>query len=269
MAGAAVDPDHADHVQDQVLGADAVAQCAVDGDRQRLRLALQQALRGQHVADFRGADAERQRAERAMRRGVAVAADDGHARLGDAEFRADHVHDAAVRAAEVEQFDAEGGRVLAQLRHLRLRFRVRVGQLAGRIRGQGGRRMVERALGALGPGHRQATRGQFGERLRRGHLVDQVQVHVQHRRRGVGLGADQVRVPQLVEQGTGRHHAASTRGGARRMRSTRLATSSQAIALASSTSRLVPCPAMASPSMRPPRLASPRASRPMPMLCTS
>src|SRR3546814_12397409 len=52
MTGAAVDADGADHVQDQVLGGDPGAELAVDGDRKRLRLALQQALRGQHVTDL-------------------------------------------------------------------------------------------------------------------------------------------------------------------------------------------------------------------------
>ena len=46
-----------------------------------LGLRLQQALRGQHVADLGGADAEGQCAEGAVRAGVAVAADDGLARL--------------------------------------------------------------------------------------------------------------------------------------------------------------------------------------------
>ncbi len=56
-------------------------QRAVDADSEGLRRALQQALRGQHVLHFAGADAERQRAERAVRGGVAVAADHGHAGL--------------------------------------------------------------------------------------------------------------------------------------------------------------------------------------------
>ena len=50
------------------------------GNAHAARLALRQALRGQHVLDFRCADAEGQRAERAVRAGVAVAADDGLAR---------------------------------------------------------------------------------------------------------------------------------------------------------------------------------------------
>ena len=59
-------------------------QLAVDRDRHRLRPHLRQRLRRQHVLDFAGADAERQRAECAVGRGVAVAADDRHPRQGQA-----------------------------------------------------------------------------------------------------------------------------------------------------------------------------------------
>jgi len=45
---------------------------------------LHEALRGEHVLDFAGADAERERAERAVRGSVAVSADDGLPRLRDA-----------------------------------------------------------------------------------------------------------------------------------------------------------------------------------------
>ena len=59
-----------------------------------LGLRLQQRLRGQHVLDFARADAEGQGAERAVRRRVAVAADDRHARLRVAQLGADDVDDA-------------------------------------------------------------------------------------------------------------------------------------------------------------------------------
>ena len=59
-------------------------QLAVDGDRHLLRPVLRQRLGGQHVLDLAGADAERQRAEGAVGGGVAVAADDRHAGLGQA-----------------------------------------------------------------------------------------------------------------------------------------------------------------------------------------
>ena len=70
------------------------AQRALEAHLERLRLALQQALRREHVLDLARADAERERAERAVRRGVAVAAHDGHARLREPELGADHVDDA-------------------------------------------------------------------------------------------------------------------------------------------------------------------------------
>ena len=94
------------------------AQLAVDVDRKRLRLALQQALRREHVADFRGADAEGQRAERAVRARVAVAADDGHARLREPEFRTDDVHDAAIGVPQPQQLDAELARSSSRAAHL-------------------------------------------------------------------------------------------------------------------------------------------------------
>ncbi len=47
------------------------------------------------------------RAECAVRAGVAVAADDRHARLGQSEFWADDVHDALVCGVDVEERNAE------------------------------------------------------------------------------------------------------------------------------------------------------------------
>ena len=76
---------------------------------------LQQALRRQHVRHLAGADAERQRAERAVGAGVAVAADDRHARLGQPQLRPDDVHDALPLVAQRVQLDAELGAVLLQL----------------------------------------------------------------------------------------------------------------------------------------------------------
>ena len=66
-----------------------------------------QALRGQHVADLRGADAEGDGAERAVRGRVAVAARDRHARLRQPELRADDVDDALLVAIGRLKTDAE------------------------------------------------------------------------------------------------------------------------------------------------------------------
>ena len=94
VAGAAGGADLADDGEDDVLGGDACRQLAVDAHQHVLGLALDQRLRGQHMLDLGGADAVRQRAEGAVRRGVAVAADDGHARQREALLRADDVDDA-------------------------------------------------------------------------------------------------------------------------------------------------------------------------------
>ena len=85
--GAAADAEAAHQRQRDVLGGDAVAQRAGEGDAHRLRLLLRQALRREHVLDFARADAERQRAERAVRAGVAVAADDRRARAASGPAR--------------------------------------------------------------------------------------------------------------------------------------------------------------------------------------
>src|SRR5690606_41855361 len=118
VARAAADADRADDLQDQVLRGDAVAQQPVERDREGLRLALQQALRREHVPDLGRADAERERAERAVRARVRVAADDRLAGLRRAEPRAAHVHDAALAADEAPQLDAELGAAPPQLTHL-------------------------------------------------------------------------------------------------------------------------------------------------------
>src|SRR5262249_52671608 len=104
---AAADADLRDQREDDVLGSDAWLQRAVHLHPEGLRLTLQQTLRGEHVLDFAGADAERQRAERAVCRGVAIATDHRHAGLRESEFGADHVHDALAIAMHAEAADAE------------------------------------------------------------------------------------------------------------------------------------------------------------------
>ena len=73
---------------------------AIDIDAHQFWFALQQALGSHDHFHFAGADAEGDGAEGAVRGGMAVAADDGHTGLGDAEFGSDDVHDALVGMAE-------------------------------------------------------------------------------------------------------------------------------------------------------------------------
>ena len=88
VTGAAADADFADDGQDDVFGGDAGGRLPLTTMCMVFDRDLQQALRGEHVLHFAGADAEGQRAESAVRGSVAVAADDGQAGLGDAQFRA-------------------------------------------------------------------------------------------------------------------------------------------------------------------------------------
>ena len=61
------------------------------------------------------------------------------------------------------------------------------------------RRVVHRREGAVGAAHAQPARAETGEGLRRGHLVDEVQVDVEDGGRAVVLAHDVV-APDLLEQ---------------------------------------------------------------------
>ena len=159
-----------------------------------LRFALRQALRGQHVLHFRSSDAEGQRAKSAVRAGVAIAADDGYAWLGQAQLRADHVHNALLRRIHIEQGHAEFFAVLLQ----RLNLARRDGIGNRRTAWFGGNVVIHGRDCALGLPHFAARRAKAVERLRRGHLVHQMQIDIQQRRLP-GRNAHYVLIPDLLE----------------------------------------------------------------------
>ena len=70
--------------EDDVFGGYAGLERSIHADFEGFRLALEEALGREHVLDFARADAECQRAECAVRGGVAIAADYRHAGLGEA-----------------------------------------------------------------------------------------------------------------------------------------------------------------------------------------
>ena len=76
--------------------------------------------------DFGSADAERQRAERAVRRRMRITAHDGHARLGQAQNRGERVDDALIGVAQRVQAHAELLAVLLQSRQLQRARLIRV-----------------------------------------------------------------------------------------------------------------------------------------------
>ena len=208
MARAAADADLGEHGEDDVLRGHAGAQGAVDTDLAGAGLALQQALRGQHVADLAGADAEAERAERTVRRSVAVAAHDGHAGLREALLRPDDVHDAALHGVQAVEADAVGLRV--GLEQAQLDATELVGGLVAALGRDG---MVHRRNGAFGPANLEAALLEHGEGLRRRDLVDEVQVDVEHGGR-TGLLGHNVRIPDFLEKSLGRRTHGETSVGA-------------------------------------------------------
>ena len=150
---------------------------AIHADLKGLRFPLQQALRGQHVLHFAGADAEGQRAERAMRGRVAVAADHRHAGLRQAQLRPDHVDDALAVAVHAQAADAEFGAVGLELRELLGGDLIHDGQ-----RAVGGRNaVIGRGDGEIRTPHLQAALAQSLEGLRRSDFMNQVQVDEEQR----------------------------------------------------------------------------------------
>jgi hypothetical protein len=146
----------------------------------------------------------RERAERAMRAGVRIAADDGHARQRGALLRADHVHDALALVEERKvRRCAEGLDVRVERHHLLARGRIDDAVVAAlpalRRRVVVGRGDDRARAPDLPPGQAQALEG-----LRARHLVHQVAIDVEHGR-AVVLGVDGVLVPELVVEGACGH----------------------------------------------------------------
>ena len=198
MAYAAVHANVADDAQDNVLGRDAVGQRAVHAHLHSLGPRQSQALRAQYLLDLGGPDGHCQRAQGAVRGGVAIAADDGLTRLRVALLRPYDVHDALAGAVHVVEGEPELVAVVGQRLHLPARRLVRDGQGA-----VGGRHVVVcRADREVRPAYLAPCHAQPIEGLRRGDLVHQVQVHVDYGGLS-GLFVDYVGVPNLLEHGLG------------------------------------------------------------------
>ncbi len=174
------------------------AERAVDPDQHVLGRRLDQRLGGEDMLDLRGADAEGERAHGAMRRGVAVAADDRHPRLRQTLLRPDHMDDALVEAGDRKIGDAEFLDVAFQ----GLDLQQRIGFVDPRHAraAVGGRDVVvgDRE-GLVGTADAAAGELQPFKGLRRRHLMDQVKIDVDQ----VGacaLRGDDMGIPDLVEQ---------------------------------------------------------------------
>jgi hypothetical protein len=193
IAGRARGADLADDGEHDVLGRCARRQYTVHRNAHVLRPPLDQRLGREHVLHFGCPDAMGNRAERAMRRRVAVAAHDRRARQREALLGPDHVDDALPLVATIVVLDAEVAAVLLHVGELLAALRI-----FGRLRPITGRDVV------VGDGecqfraaHATVRHAQAFERLRARHLVDEVAVDEQHAR-PVRLLADDMGVENLV-----------------------------------------------------------------------
>ncbi len=161
-----------DDGENHVLGVDAGAERAVDDDPHVLWLALPQGLGRQHVTDLGSADAERERAERPMGRGVTVAADHDHAGLAEPLLRPNHVHNSLPPVAQPEQCQACCLGVCFQIFDNSPAVR-----LIDRSEIMGERRdvMVRRCKGAVGPPYSQPLFLQHAEGITRA-VVDEMAI---------------------------------------------------------------------------------------------
>ena len=149
------------------------------------------------MLDFAGADAESQRRAGAMRAGVRIAADHGHARQRRAVFRPDHMNIALLLVEEGEiDLGLEFLDVLVQ--RLNLDARHRVGDAIEAALPVAGRRVV------VGSRHHRIhtphrTTGQFQAfiGLRTGDFMHQMAVDI-NQRRPVRLFANEMTLPKLV-----------------------------------------------------------------------
>ncbi len=133
---------------------------------------------------------------------MAISADQGHAGQGEALFRADDVHDAVARIVYFIQFDPELRAVAAQSVDLKLRvFRDILVAIGCDI-------MVDYRKRQFRPPDFTARQLQPFERLRTGHLMDDVPVDIEQAG-AVLLLVDQMRFPNLVEECAGLRHVPS------------------------------------------------------------
>ena len=83
-----------DDIQDDVLGVDAGTELPIDDDAADFRAIQEHGLSGQYFSHVAGADADGNGTEGPVSTGVAVAANNGHTRLSQTLFGANHVHNA-------------------------------------------------------------------------------------------------------------------------------------------------------------------------------
>ena len=206
VADAALHAEHLDDLEDHVLGVDAARERALDADAAHLQRLHRQTLGGQHVAHLRRADAERDGAERAVRRGVAVAAGDRHPRLRQPQLWPDDVDDPLPARRVVVERHAEVAAVALECREHGLCHGVleRAGEAPRRDD------VVDRGERPVREAHGPAATAQVVERLRGRDFVHEMQsdeqLRLSRRER-----PHRVQIPDLLEKRVS-HRRSITRG---------------------------------------------------------
>ncbi len=198
MAARAGDADLRDDAQRHVLGADMRPKPAFEADQHPLRPLQRHHLRRQDVRELGRAAAERERAEAADRRGVAVGHRVRRARQHHAELGRNDVRDALLRIVDVEHPDAVPAAALAHRAQERRAGRIGIVVAAG-FCGDG---VVLHRKSQVRPAHRPLLLLKLLERVRRVQLVQHVAVDIDEVA-AIGALRHQMGVPDFVEQSAG------------------------------------------------------------------
>jgi hypothetical protein len=149
------------------------------------------------VFDFTRADAKRKRTKRTVSARVTVAANDRHAGLSQAKLWSNDVNDALFRRVNIEELNAKFFAVSPQCFDL-----LRRGRVSDRETAIGsGDVVIDSAESKIRASYFAACLAQTIKRLRRRHLVNEVQIDVKERRLTTHF-TNNVRLPKLVEKCT-------------------------------------------------------------------
>src|SRR5262249_13761841 len=147
-----------------------------------------------YVFDFACSDAKSKRAERSVRRSMAVAAYDGHPRLRQSELRTDYMNDSLLGTVQAIEPYFELTAVAFASVDLSLRYRIDDRQRPARSR----HIVIHRREGKIGSAHDAAGHSKSFECLRRSHLVNKMAIDIKDRRL-TRLVVHDVIVPNLCE----------------------------------------------------------------------
>src|SRR6267143_1810032 len=193
VARTAANPDLSDDGKNDVLGGDALGTFAVHENVESFRARLYEALRCEHVFDFASADPKSESAEGTVSGSMTVAAHDRLARLREAEFRTDDVHDALVLAVHVKEAYSGLAAIFFEGVELQARVRVKDGQSAVGRRN----RMVHHRESEIRAADLAAFGSESRKSLGRGAFVNQMAVDIDERRLA-GCIMNNVRVPDFL-----------------------------------------------------------------------